>query len=51
MLFELIEDLECDQLSDEVRKTNLLARMNEHFYFLGDCCFLQFVGVMEEKMQ
>ena len=51
MLFKLIEASECDQLSDEVRKTNLLARMNENFYFLGDCCFLQFVGVMEEQMQ
>ena len=49
--FFIIEASECDQLSDKVRKTNLLARMNKHFYFLGDCCFVHFVGVMEEKMQ
>jgi len=29
----LIEVSECDQLRDQVRKTNLLARMNEHSFF------------------
>lgn len=44
-----IEASECDQLSIQVRKTNVLA-MNGHFYCLADCIIFRLVGEMKVKM-